>query len=400
MSNLYNIPQLGKLEIIEVFDYHNEPILLSCCNEKQELYIVLYASDLPEHEMWLFAKVSLEKLRLIRSGQINLYDAFAKPEKKHLLKVLIPHWNCKLATFHSDYILPSELDDDVFLSSSYRLNLTDTFIFPNEQNLPENEHSYQGQIIGTTFDFFDDRIEAPADFLSKFFKHLLSILKHIREVQSNYTTGSKARQDDMELSVLPFQPGSFSIKFVSKEQLPFFQETTTIQHDVISEFINLLQSKDSEIEFKNKVIELQLSNSKDYNNLLKLLYKIDANTTFTWTSPYIAEQKKVSFLKKEIPKLMHFLKELDESEVTTIHISGYLTALNLTQKTFEIQTNDDPYRGTILKDYDSGIENATMSLMYDATVQKILKKNISTKKVVETKYVLLKLEKFKEQSKP
>ena len=393
MSDLYDIPQLGKLEILEVFDYHNEPILFSCCDEKQNLYIALYANDLPEHEMWLFAKVSLEKLNFIRSGEINLYDTFVKPEKKHLLKVLIPHWNCESATFHSDYVLPEELDNGVFLSSHYRLNLTDEFIFPVEQNLHENEYLFNGQEIDTTIDFFDDRHEAPADFLSMFFKHVQSIVNQIRVVQSNYTNVVKAIHNDMQLFVLPFQKGSFTIKIVSKEQPSSFEETTTIQHDAISEFINLLQSKDSELEFKNKLIELQPGVSKEYNKLLELLNKIDANTTFTWTSPYIPEGKKVSFLKREIPKLIHSLQELNKEEVTTIQISGHLTALNLTQKTFEIQTKDQPYRGAILKDYDTSIENAIMSLMYKGTVRQILKKNKVTDKIVKTKYVLLKLEK-------
>ena len=151
MFNLYNIPQLGKLNLLEVYDYHNEPILFSCHDDKQSIYIALYADNLPDHEMWLFVKVSLEKLNFIRAGAINLHDAFAKPEKKHLLKVLIPHWNKKSANFDSEYVTPNEIDSDILLPTDYCLDFADPLVYPPETPLNESRNLSGREVIGIKF---------------------------------------------------------------------------------------------------------------------------------------------------------------------------------------------------------------------------------------------------------
>ena len=51
MSDILNIPELGELEIVEIYDYFNVPILFSCRNSVSHLYIVLFADHLPEYEV-------------------------------------------------------------------------------------------------------------------------------------------------------------------------------------------------------------------------------------------------------------------------------------------------------------------------------------------------------------
>ena len=121
MSNILNIPELGELEIVEVYDYFNVPILFSCRNSVSHLYIVLFADHSPEYETWLYVEVSLMRLNLIRSGKVNLHDAFSKPEMGRLLKAMIPHSNSM--EFNSEYVTPDQLHSDVFPPVDEYLNL-------------------------------------------------------------------------------------------------------------------------------------------------------------------------------------------------------------------------------------------------------------------------------------
>ena len=114
MYDILKNSQLGELEIVEVYDYFDVPILFSCQNLLDSLYIVLFADYLSEHEMWLYSEVSLTRLNLIRSGLVSIHDAFAKPETGRLLKVLIPHNDS--AHFSSEYIKSEELNEEVFPS--------------------------------------------------------------------------------------------------------------------------------------------------------------------------------------------------------------------------------------------------------------------------------------------
>lgn len=65
MDDLLNIPMLGRLEILETFEYYDQPVLFSCKNAAGHLYLVVAADENEQHETWLYAGVSEERLKLI-----------------------------------------------------------------------------------------------------------------------------------------------------------------------------------------------------------------------------------------------------------------------------------------------------------------------------------------------
>ena len=87
MFDTRNIPSVGRLEIVETYAYYDQPVLFSCKNAKGHLYLVVAADENNQYETWLYAKVSVERLNLVRSGAIDLHDAFADPEGGRLLQV-------------------------------------------------------------------------------------------------------------------------------------------------------------------------------------------------------------------------------------------------------------------------------------------------------------------------
>ncbi len=86
-TDTLNISELGGLEIIEIYDYYDQPILFACKNAAGHLHLVVAADEDDQHETWLYVEVSVERLNLIRSGTIDLHDAFADSENGHLLQV-------------------------------------------------------------------------------------------------------------------------------------------------------------------------------------------------------------------------------------------------------------------------------------------------------------------------
>ena len=93
MADILNIPDLGRLEIIEIYDYYDQPILFACKNAAGHLHLVVAADENDQHETWLYVRVSAERLNLIRSGAIDLHDAFADSENGHLLQVRFTYDN-------------------------------------------------------------------------------------------------------------------------------------------------------------------------------------------------------------------------------------------------------------------------------------------------------------------
>ena len=87
MFDTLNIPDLGRLEIVETYEYYDQPVLFSCKNAAGQLYLVVAADETDQYETWLYAGVSAERLHLIRSGAIDLHDAFAGSEDGCLFQV-------------------------------------------------------------------------------------------------------------------------------------------------------------------------------------------------------------------------------------------------------------------------------------------------------------------------
>jgi len=121
MDDLLNIPMLGRLEIVETYAYYDQPVLFSCKNAAGHLYLVVAADENDRHETWLYAGVSEERLNLIRSGAIDLHDAFADPEDGFLVQARVPFDNRTPPQI--DSIQPGKISKDILPIPGERLNL-------------------------------------------------------------------------------------------------------------------------------------------------------------------------------------------------------------------------------------------------------------------------------------
>lgn len=101
MVNTLSIPSLGQLEIVETYAFYDEPVLFSCKNAAGHLYLVVAADENDQFETWLYAKVSNWRLNLIRSGQIDLHDAFFNTEDGNVVQVCFPYDNPKEPSIES-----------------------------------------------------------------------------------------------------------------------------------------------------------------------------------------------------------------------------------------------------------------------------------------------------------
>ncbi|MDX2078218.1 MAG: DUF6575 domain-containing protein [bacterium] len=80
MSVLAKNTYLGKLELVEVFEYYDKPILFACRSASGQLYLVVQENDYDEYETWLYCSLSNTRFQQIRSGGIDLYNAFKLAE--------------------------------------------------------------------------------------------------------------------------------------------------------------------------------------------------------------------------------------------------------------------------------------------------------------------------------
>lgn len=121
MADILNVPSLGRLEIVETYTYYDQPVLFSCKNAAGHLYLVVAADENDQYETWLYAGVSAERLDRIRSGEIDLHEAFADPEDGFLFQAVVPYED--QSPLRIEPVQPNQISEDMLPVPGERLDL-------------------------------------------------------------------------------------------------------------------------------------------------------------------------------------------------------------------------------------------------------------------------------------
>ena len=90
MLDSFEIPGFGKIDILNTYAYYDGPVLFSGVRETTEsLYLIVFADEDNDKDTWLCVMISPERLRRVEDGEIDLHDAFAKPEQGWLTYVQV-----------------------------------------------------------------------------------------------------------------------------------------------------------------------------------------------------------------------------------------------------------------------------------------------------------------------
>lgn len=88
MSALPEGTALGRLQLLEVYDYYDCPRLFAARNAVGTTYFVLWADDLGDQDVWLYVPVSGDRLADLRQGSIAIRDAFLNAEDGNVYRVV------------------------------------------------------------------------------------------------------------------------------------------------------------------------------------------------------------------------------------------------------------------------------------------------------------------------
>lgn len=101
---------LGKLELVETFSFYDKPVLFTARSASDHLYLVLWADETTEADIWLYVSISRARLEQLRLGAVDLYHAFNEAEDALVFEVHTPIQADQTA--HVLTIPADELSDD------------------------------------------------------------------------------------------------------------------------------------------------------------------------------------------------------------------------------------------------------------------------------------------------
>ena len=370
----YDIPYLGIHKVVENYVYDDYPVLFSCRDFASHLYLITVGEN-DQHKTWLRVGISNERFNLIRSGGIELRNAFTDAENDLLFQIRIPHDDPTQSPL--EVIQRNQIDEDLLPLPGERLGLkTDTL--PVLSSPEELATSNNREILNLTMNFPGVfRTEAPIDPLGKILTGLQRVINRIGAKCANST--SKKIPEDIKsplgISMLEVGAGSFDIRLASTELVGLFKFSNL--GNAFDEFFKLFNAGSDEDQLKLFMEQFGPKVAKDYTDFLKPLSESVIDTRFTWTSPHPDRGATAQLSKQQMQKTVDILEKIQEETLETIRIPGTLVGLSLRSKSFEIETTDENYYE---RDYFKGkikdeaidtepIRNATLSQNYTAEIQ-------------------------------
>lgn len=389
MLDILNIPELGKLEIIEVYEYYDQPVLYSCKNASGHFYLVVAATEDAQFLTWLCVAASTERLNLIRSGKIDLHDAFVNSENPYAIQVRVPYE--EHASVQTDFIQSNQIPEDMLPMPGECLDL-ETEILPVLSDTEEIVKFRKQEILNLILNFaVGSKTQAPIAILSNIFGKLQTVINTIGMICFNAPQITEEIKNSMQISLLQVRPGSFNIHLASPEvtQLDLFDHSDC--GDAIEKFFELLNAENNQEKLKELLGQLRLRVAKDYTNFLQALNESVTDTEFKWTSPNPNRGGTAYLSNSQMQEVIEILEKFQEEAPSRLTITGILIGASLRTNRFEIKTTEKTYTGDIADAVFETVENVTLNRQYTAEIQEVTERSEATDELTKPKYLLLSL---------
>lgn len=140
-----NLRMFGQLELLEVYDFQDTPLFVSCRNPSGSLYFAVAIHGPEGSDAWLYVQVSCERFMNVRSGAMDLHTAFSQPESGFTFLVVVPEDEAIEASVQP--MTPNELDDNILPTRGEFLRLPAETL-PNQETAEALSRRTLRDIVG------------------------------------------------------------------------------------------------------------------------------------------------------------------------------------------------------------------------------------------------------------
>ena len=343
MIDILNITGLGRLEIVETYVYYDQPVLFSCKNAAGHFYLGVATDKNDEYETWLYVRVSVERLNLIRSGVIDLHDAFAEPEDGFLLQEIIPYDDQTQPRM--ELIQPDRISEDMLPMRGECLDLEIETL--SELTDSEEIAKYgKREVLNLTLNFDGPfKSEVPVTALSQILGRFQDVINAIGMRHFNLKRINEDIKRKMQMSFLKVGAGAFDIQLASTDTTDFSESSDC--GDAIEKFLNLLAAGSNQEQLKLHLEGLQSTVAKDYTAFLKSLNASVIDAKFKWVSPDPNRGQTVHLSNHQMQEALKVLEKYDEEISRPFRIPLKLTETFPRSKRFQMEATDETFKESI-----------------------------------------------------
>ncbi|AZR72481.1 hypothetical protein BBF96_03250 [Anoxybacter fermentans] len=328
---------IGKLKILEIYEYYDGPRLFSCESISGQKYLAVWIDFDEDSERWLYVPVSNHRLSSVKRGLISLYEAFNCPEDGWL-------WDVK-TFFHDQSNIVTQITPNQL--SKEDLPDEDAFLNIQDKTLPDLSEDPCVFATRTRRDVIDLSLTGDSVHLNEIDTGVLgAILLNLQTLIHSlaYKSGGirgripKNIKEATILKTVAVFEGSFGVRLVSKHSANLFNKTPV--SEPLEKLMNLLSAKGDREKLSSLMKSLSLKSKIKFRQLLKALKDGNTEIKTIWGSPDL-KSNAVSLTIEDINKALEVF-ELDEKEMTEINsYQGKLVGINMNKYSFEFITVDE-----------------------------------------------------------
>ncbi|KAF0235353.1 MAG: hypothetical protein FD177_107 [Desulfovibrionaceae bacterium] len=373
MLHLPDFTFLGKLTTQEVFEFYDIPLLFTCTNEANQVYIVVSVEETSTEHKWLYSPISSDAIEKLRKGFVDFKETFKNTVNGFSFVVTnIPEKKSEIQPIFS-----LEIPDDWLPLQGERIENAG-----NEKTVPyyaEPKYiadSTQRGILNVMLDVNDEKHEASARYLGRIINDLQDFidelgLKHSGQKHKNVP---KYIKNQTELNVAFSFPSSFGLQLRSVAH--YLDPSFTLIEEAILSFVKIVNAKPDSDSLETY---LNPSESRIVSRFSKFLGTVDSfgvGFSCQYASPKRVGKVVANNSRRDIVEKLAIVKSI-ESATVNISTNGILTGLNIRTRRFEIVSSSGSiYSGHILDEAFESALQAKIGSRYSATLAQV--KSIGT----------------------
>lgn len=389
MDQVKSIDALGSLSIFEVYEFYDKPVLFACRNELDHIFLAVLAEESDGLETWFYAPLSERRFLQIRSGGIDLHDAFHGNETGHVYSISIRKADDEVVSVEP--IVSSTLHEDLLPRKGEFLQLETQTYRSFDTSTRTKAEQERRIVLRLSFDFQNSlRTEAPAKFLGEVLRTIQDAINSIGQAKKEEATTRGAIPRSIlfnnELLVQGMGSGSFQVELVSTNYVNLFEEADI--EDAIEELAELIYIGSNADPLKEKLQALKLRVAGNYLEFLQAISKNTEETKLEWASPRKDRGGAVAISTLTAKSAISIIQLGAEDEITIKEVIGTLEGGSLRNKIFEFEVGDsEKYTGKVTSQAMSQVEGAVLGSSYKAIIRVIRTLKPMTGEI-ETKYEL------------
>tara|TARA_R110002167_G_scaffold70453_2_gene198685 strand:- start:93715 stop:94914 length:1200 start_codon:yes stop_codon:yes gene_type:complete len=371
---------LGKLELLEVFEYYDFPRIFSCKNQTGQIYIVLSTHDDEDFCEWIYTPVSHERYNALCEGAIDLRSGIEQSENGFVFTVETYSGSAAKIEYRlieqiSDSELPSEsymlrsakapeeclFDIDVNrVAKSTRREAFNYHIFPTDARRHEIPARKLGSVLSTSQELIDALGQAA-----------LGIPTVRGAISSEILMKTR-------VNVCHVFKGSFGVQFQASQHSDLFD--SSLISNALEEMGNLVLAADSESLLSNKLHSLRGRVASKYRRLLKELNDIESGIRFDWGAVGEGKGGLFELTRDQVARAYVIVDKIDIAMAEEIVVHGRLIGFNSRTKRYEIHSSREEkiYSGKVSDDAFISVDHPAIGNNYSASLRMLVETQSSS----------------------